>query len=213
MLVEDAELWWTHDLGAQPRYQATIRLRDGEQVLDERRDQIGLRTIALDRGEEPEGGRHFRFVLNGVPIFARGAAWLPADMLVGSVSEARYRELLSTARDGQMTMLRIWGGGIYEHDAFYPLCDELGLLVWRLRVRAWMISCGRGRAEAVLLVADLQSCLHGVVVRQQRGPDDPRHGLSRSCPGGWSTVFFDEVLPAARAAHVAGCRTGSQPVR
>ena len=131
VLVEDAELWWTHDLGAQPRYQATIRLRDGEQVLDERRDQIGLRTIALDRGGDPEGGRHFRFVLNSVPIFARGAAWLPADMLVGSVSEARYRELLSTARDGRMTMLRIWGGGIYEHDAFYTLCDELGLLVWQ----------------------------------------------------------------------------------
>jgi beta-mannosidase len=52
-------------------------------------------------------------------------------MLVGSVSEARYRELLSTARDGRMTMLRIWGGGIYEHDAFYTLCDELGLLVWQ----------------------------------------------------------------------------------
>ena len=129
--VEDAELWWTHDLGGQPRYQVTIRLRDGEQLLDERRDLIGLRTIALDRSEDPEGGRHFRFVLNGVPIFARGAAWLPADMLVGSVSEARYRELLSTARDGQMTMLRIWGGGIYEHDAFYSLCDELGLLVWQ----------------------------------------------------------------------------------
>ena len=149
VLVEDAELWWTHDLGAQPRYQATIRLRDGEQVLDERRDQIGLRTIALDRGEDPEGGRHFRFVLNGVPIFARGAAWLPADMLVGSVSEARYRELLSTARDGQMTMLRIWGGGIYEHDAFYTLCDELDYWFGRTsRSPAWITQtmiqfCGR----------------------------------------------------------------------
>ena len=86
--VEDAELWWTHDLGGQPRYQVTIRLRDGEQLLDERRDLVGLRTIALDRSEDPEGGRHFRFVLNGVPIFARGAAWLPADMLVGSVQRS-----------------------------------------------------------------------------------------------------------------------------
>lgn len=108
-----------------------IRLHDGEQLLDEQRDLVGLRTIALDRSEDPEGGQHFRFVLNGVPIFARGAAWLPADMLVGSVSEARYRELLTTARDGQMIMLRIWGGGIYEHNAFYNLCDELGLLVWQ----------------------------------------------------------------------------------
>jgi beta-mannosidase len=126
VLVEDAELWWTHDLGGQPRYGVTIRLREGEQVLDERRDHVGLRTITLDRSEDPEGGRHFRFILNGVPIFARGAAWLPADMLVGSVSEVRYRDLLATAREGHMTMLRIWGGGIYEHDTFYSLCDELG---------------------------------------------------------------------------------------
>ena len=55
--VEDAELWWTHDLGGQPRYQVMIRLRDGEQLLDERRDLVGLRTIALDRSEDPEGGR------------------------------------------------------------------------------------------------------------------------------------------------------------
>jgi beta-mannosidase len=129
--VEQVELWWTHDLGAQPRYQVIIRLHDGEQLLDEQRDLVGLRTIALDRSEDPEGGQHFRFVLNGVPIFARGAAWLPAEMLVGSVSEARYRDLLTTARDGQMLMLRVWGGGIYEHDAFYTLCDELGLLVWQ----------------------------------------------------------------------------------
>ena len=129
--VENAELWWTHDLGEQPRYQVIIRLRDGEQLLDERQDLVGLRTISLDRSDDPEGGRYFRFLLNSVPIFARGAAWLPADMLVGSVSEERYRKLLTIARDGQMIMLRVWGGGIYEHDAFYSLCDELGLLVWQ----------------------------------------------------------------------------------
>jgi beta-galactosidase/beta-glucuronidase len=59
VLVEDAELWWMHDLGSQPRYQVTIRLREGEQILDERCDLVGLRTIALDRSEDPEGGRHF----------------------------------------------------------------------------------------------------------------------------------------------------------
>jgi beta-mannosidase len=102
VLVEDSELWWTHDLGGQPRYQVTIRLREGEQILDERRDLVGLRTIALDRAGDPEGGRHFRFILNGISIFARGAAWLPADMLVGSVTEARNRDLLATARYGHM---------------------------------------------------------------------------------------------------------------
>jgi beta-mannosidase len=120
---------------ARPRRAAALsgddRRREGEQILDERRDLVGLRTIALDRAGDPEGGRHFRFILNGISIFARGAAWLPADMLVGSVTEARYRDLLATARYGHMTMLRIWVGGIYEDDTFYSLCDELGLLGWQ----------------------------------------------------------------------------------
>ena len=83
-------------------------------MLDTVTDRIGLRTIELDRSPDPEGGRLFRFVLNGVPIFARGAAWLPPSMLVGSTDEQRYRDLIGLARDGEMTMLRIWGGGVYE---------------------------------------------------------------------------------------------------
>ena len=210
--VEQAELWWTHDLGGQPRYQVIIRLRDGEQLLDERRDLVGLRAIVLDRSADPEGGQHFRFVLNGVPIFARGAAWLPADMLVGSVSEARYRELLTTARDGQMIMLRVWGGGIYEHDAFYGLCDELGLLVWqdfafacidypdnepRLRTEieqeaAYQVRRLRNHACMALWCGNNEVQMIHVM------------GYRDLSPGGWGSAFFDEVLPAAVAEHDGG---------
>jgi beta-mannosidase len=210
--VEQAEPWWTHDLGAQPRYQVIIRLHDGEQLLDEQRDLVGLRTIALDRSEDPEGGQHFRFVLNGVPIFARGAAWLPADMLVGSVSEARYRDLLTTARDGQMLMLRVWGGCIYEHDAFYTLCDELGLLVWqdfafacidypdddpRLRTEieqeaAYQVRRLRNHACLALWCGNNEVQMIHVM------------GYCDLSPGGWGSAFFDEVLPAAVAKHDGG---------
>ncbi len=210
--VEGAELWWTHDLGGQPRYQVTIRLRDGEQLLDERHDLVGLRTIALDRSSDPEGGRHFGFVLNGVPIFARGAAWLPADMLVGSVSEARYRDLLTTAREGQMTMLRIWGGGIYEHDTFYNLCDELGLLVWQdfafacidypdddpqLRTEveqeaAYQVRRLRNHACLALWCGNNEVQMIHVM------------GYRDLSPGAWGDAFFDEVLPAAVATHDGG---------
>jgi beta-mannosidase len=210
--VEQVELWWTHDLGAQPRYQVIIRLHDGEQLLDEQRDLVGLRTIALDRSEDPEGGQHFRFVLNGVPIFARGAAWLPAEMLVGSVSEARYRDLLTTARDGQMLMLRVWGGGIYEHDAFYTLCDELGLLVWqdfafacidypdddpRLRTEieqeaAYQVRRLRNHACLALWCGNNEVQMIHVM------------GYRDLSPGGWGSAFFDEVLPAAVAKHDGG---------
>jgi beta-mannosidase len=210
--VKDAELWWTHDLGDQPRYQVIVRLRDGDQILDERRDLVGLRTIALDRSDDAEGGRHFRFLLNGVPIFARGAAWLPADMLVGSVSEARYRNLLTAARDGQMTMLRIWGGGIYEQDAFYNLCDELGLLVWQ----DFAFACMDYPDDDARLRTEIeQEATHQVRRLRNRaclalwcGNNEVQMihvmGFHDLAPGGWGSGFFDEVLPAAVATHDGG---------
>ena len=210
--VDDAELWWTHDLGGQPRYQVTVRLRQGEQLLDERRDLVGLRTIALDRSADPEGGRHFHFVLNGVPIFARGAAWLPADMLVGSVGEARYRDLLTTARDGQMTMLRIWGGGIYEHDTFYSLCDELGLLVWQ----DFAFACIDYPDDDPRLRTEVQKEAAHQVRRLRNhacmavwcGNNEVQMihvmGYRDVSPAGWGSAFFDEVLPTAVAKHDGG---------
>jgi beta-mannosidase len=210
--VEEAELWWTHDLGEQPRYQVKVRLRDGERVLDERHDLVGLRTIALDRSGDPEGGRHFRFVLNGIPIFARGAAWLPADMLVGSVNEARYRELLTTARDGQMTMLRIWGGGIYEHDTFYSLCDELGLLIWQ----DFAFACIDYPDDDPLLRTEVEHEAAHQVRRLRNhaclalwcGNNEVQMihvmGYRDLSPGGWGSAFFDEMLPAVVATHDGG---------
>ncbi len=94
---------------------------------------VGIRTLKLDQSPDPDepGTRFFRFVLNGVPIFARGANWIPASSFVGALTADRYEQLLTTARDANMNMLRIWGGGIYEHDAFYELCDRLGILIWQ----------------------------------------------------------------------------------
>lgn len=127
-------LWWTADLGAQPLYRLTARLYDAEQLLDTREQNVGLRTITLDTSDDADepGRQFFRFVLNGVPIFARGACWIPASSFVGAISDVSYyRPLLEQAVRGNMNMLRVWGGGIYEHDAFYEECDRLGLLVWQ----------------------------------------------------------------------------------
>src|ERR1700722_12260236 len=115
---------WTHDLGNPALHDVTITLHDGGKTLDRVTDRVGLRTIALDRSADPEGGHVFRFVLNGMPVFARGAAWLPPDMLAGSVEADRARALVGVARDGGMNILRVWGGGSYEQGAFYRACDE-----------------------------------------------------------------------------------------
>ena len=95
--------------------------------------QVGIRTIELDQAPDPNepGTRFFRFVLNGVPIFARGANWIPAHSFVGTITWERYERFLQLAHAANMNMMRVWGGGIYEHDAFYALCDQLGLLVWQ----------------------------------------------------------------------------------
>ena len=130
--VDDAQLWWTHDLGDPALYDVSVRLRRGDRVFDSTAFRTGLRTIELDRSPDTEEGRTgFRFVLNGVPVFARGSNWVPPSMLRGSVSPETVTELVGLARDGGHTMLRIWGGGAYEQDAFYDSCDELGVLVWQ----------------------------------------------------------------------------------
>src|SRR5262249_25477414 len=131
--VEQPRLWWTHDLGIPALYTLHVDLLQGDDTLDTHEMQVGIRTLTLDQSPDTEerGTRFFRFVLNGVPIFARGADWIPADSFVGAIPDERYQMLLSAARDANMNMLRIWGGGLYEHNIFYDLCDQLGLLVWQ----------------------------------------------------------------------------------
>jgi len=131
--VPEPALWWTHDLGEPALYDLTVELLVGGELLDTHQERVGIRTIAVDQSPDPEepGTKFFTFVLNGMRIFAKGADWIPADSFVSQVDESRYRELLKLAVAANMNMLRVWGGGIYEKDAFYRLCDELGVLVWQ----------------------------------------------------------------------------------
>jgi len=131
--VPEPTLWWTHDLGEPALYDLTVELRAEGELLDTHRERVGIRTITVDQSPDPEepGTKFFTFVLNGVRLFAKGADWIPADSFVSQVDESRYRKLLELAVAANMNMLRVWGGGIYEKDAFYRLCDELGVLVWQ----------------------------------------------------------------------------------
>lgn len=131
--IPSPRLWWTADLGEQPLYTLDTALMDGDRTLDQRRERVGLRTIAIDQSPDPAepGTTLFRFVLNGVPIFAKGACWVPSTSFVADVDEATYRRLMQQSVDANMNMIRVWGGGIYEPDLFYDLCDQLGLLVWQ----------------------------------------------------------------------------------
>jgi beta-mannosidase len=207
--VEDPKLWWTHDLGEPHLYGLEVTLLEGAEGLDRREQRVGIRTLGLDQSPDPDepGTRFFRFVLNGVPVFARGANWIPAHSFVGSIEPERYERLVSVARDANMNMLRVWGGGIYEHDAFYDLCDALGILVWQ----DFMFACA-AYPEAQEFASEVEAEARYQVRRLRSRPSlalwcgnnenqwiqdqrDWRHP-ERKVPG---ALYYDEVLPKAVA--------------
>jgi hypothetical protein len=110
--------------------------------------RIGLRTLELQR-EKDRWGASFRFAVNGVPFFAKGANWIPAHSFVAGLTRADYERDLRSAREAHMNMIRVWGGGIYESEDFYDLCDELGLLVWQ----DLMFACTLYPADAAFLAS------------------------------------------------------------
>ncbi|MEA3326845.1 MAG: glycoside hydrolase family 2 protein [Chloroflexota bacterium] len=125
------KLWWPNGYGEQELYDAKVTLRlEDETILDSREFQIGLRTLEL-RQEEDEYGESFTFVVNGVPIFAKGANWIPADSFPTRITLEDLDQLLSDAAKAHHNMIRVWGGGFYESDEFYDLCDKYGILVWQ----------------------------------------------------------------------------------
>jgi beta-mannosidase len=133
LLVEHPRLWWTPELGEATLYTLTVAVRCRGVELARRECQVGIRTVTLDMSPDPDepGCNFFRFVLNDVPIFARGANWVPASSFVGTLTPPDYTGLLERAAAANMNMIRVWGGGIYEHGAFYEECDRRGLLVWQ----------------------------------------------------------------------------------
>jgi beta-mannosidase len=128
--IASPELWYPNGYGAQPRYDFHVELKLDGAAADTRSTRTGLRSVVLRR-ERDQWGRSFEFVINGIPVFAKGADVIPFDALFTRVTTAQYRSILRSAVDAHMNMIRHWGGGYYETDEFYDLCDELGIMVWQ----------------------------------------------------------------------------------
>jgi beta-mannosidase len=128
------QLWWPNGYGAQPLYQVEISLfRDNaptDSALDKRNYQVGLRTIELQQ-EEDKWGRSFVFIVNDVPILCKGSNWIPADSFPTRIKNEFLEDLICSAAETHQNMLRVWGGGFYEEEHFYDLCDRYGILVWQ----------------------------------------------------------------------------------
>jgi beta-mannosidase len=107
----------------------------GTETIDSHRTAFGIRVVKLIRSEKE---RKFQFEINGLPIYVKGANWVPPTLFAGSATNNDYENLLSAAADANINMLRVWGGGYYETEKFYQLCDRLGIMVWQ----DFMFACG-----------------------------------------------------------------------
>jgi beta-mannosidase len=146
LLIQNPQRWWTHQLGQQHLYEVLVELYDGTQLLDRQTKSIGLRTIELVQ-EKDSIGQSFYFKLNGVPIYAKGANVIPQDNFLPRVDRAKHEQLIDQAMAVNMNMLRVWGGGVYESDDFYTLCDQKGLLVWQ----DFMFACSMYRGDSAFV--------------------------------------------------------------
>ncbi len=145
-VIHQPQLWWTHDQGRPHLYTFKVRVSSQNNVLDEMVQRIGLRTIKVIQTPDVTG-HTFYFELNGRPIFCKGANYIPNDVFIPRVTIEHYRRLIQAAKDGNMNMLRVWGGGFYEEDVFYDLCDEYGILVWQ----DFMFACSMYPGDADFL--------------------------------------------------------------
>lgn len=127
----DAELWWPNGYGEQPLYLYKVELvRDGE-VVSAKSGYMAYRSVELVQealGDELMG---YRLRINGKDIFVKGSNWVPIDCFTGAIKPEKYVRLIEQAKQAHYNMLRVWGGGIYEHDVFYETCDRLGIMVWQ----------------------------------------------------------------------------------
>ncbi len=127
--IENPRLWWPSGYGEQPLYGIKVTLYHQGQRLDEWERRIGLRTMEM-RIEKDSWGESFAHVVNGIPIFAMGADYIPEDNILSRTNKERTRDLLLQCQRANFNTIRIWGGGHYPSDDFFDLCDELGLVVW-----------------------------------------------------------------------------------
>ena len=149
--VENPELWYPASYGKQPLYTLTATLVSGDIVLDVKSKRIGIRSARVVQKKLKDApGTTFYFEINNIPVFCGGSGWIPADNFIPRITSEKYRDWIKLAVEGNQIMIRVWGGGIFEEQAFYEACDEMGVLVWQ----DFLFGCGNypGNEEFLKLV-------------------------------------------------------------
>jgi beta-mannosidase len=162
--IGEPRLWWPQGRGEQYLYDLIVELSADTGIVDVAYERTGIREVRLVT--EPAGaGESFRFEVNGAPLFVKGANWVPLDAFPGGIEQERYEAMIQNAVRANMNMLRVWGGGIYEDDLFYDLCDEQGILVWQ----DFMFACAMFPGNDAFL-ENVRAEAEGVVKRLRGHP-------------------------------------------
>lgn len=129
--IPEPKLWWPSGYGEQPMYSYKVELLRDNEVLDFKEGKLAIREVCLSKKPVAKDRLECKFIVNDVPVFAKGSNWVPIECFLGEATREKYERLLTLAKQGNFNMLRVWGGGVYEDDAFYDICDELGIMVWQ----------------------------------------------------------------------------------
>lgn len=148
--LENPSLWYPFKYGKQPLYTVRATLLCGDDEADSISKKIGVRRAELVQHElKDQPGTSFFFRINNIPVYCGGSNWIPADNFIPRISRERYYDWVRLVAEGNQFMIRVWGGGIYEEQAFYDACDEMGILVWQ----DFMFGCGNYPAWPEMLVS------------------------------------------------------------
>ena len=206
--VADPQLWWPRGYGGQPLYRASVRVSCRSVDLDGWAHDIGFRTVELRMDPDPYG-TSFEFHVNGQYVFIKGANWIPDDCFLPRVSRADYEHSVRDAVDADMNMLRVWGGGIYESDDLFDICNHAGILIWQ----DFLFACA-AYSEAPEMWAEVEAEARENVARLAPNPSlVVWNGSNENIEGyyhwgfkerlaadeDWGRGYYDDLLPRVLA--------------
>ncbi len=196
IVMENPCLWWTHDFGKPEMYEVEINVCSSGKRVYIHSEKFGVRKIELVRDTD-KWGETFYFRLNGVPVFAKGANWIPSDSFIPRGRKNKLTEkVLKDAIKANMNMIRVWGGGIYEDDEFYDFCDENGLLVWQ----DFAFAC-KPTPDFDFLIENIKKEAEYNVKRLRNHPSLAVWIGNNEMEEGWVYWGFEEYVPQFKATY------------
>jgi beta-mannosidase len=214
--INEPRLWWPRPMGAPHLYELEAALHADSRVLETRRRRIGVRQVELRQDPDPKGGRFFQIVVNGQPIFCKGANWVPPDLVQPAVAPAEYNALVSLAAECRCNLLRVWGGGRYADHAFLDACDRAGILVWH----DLMFACSKYPGDDPAFVREVEAEVRHNVREVACHPSlvlwCGNNEVDLGIHDGWIASYDDAARPChdlfhQRLARIVTAENGSRP--